>query len=107
MDFFNFGKPDKDRTEIQAKKKQRQEYKFIGNIRHQAGHILFSINTITGEIKQAEFQKEPIITWEQAKMVNDGVGLPRKVIIEKDCVYIEAMNEENAIKKYRKSLRQS
>ena len=103
MDFFKFEHNEKDKTEIQAKKKQRQEYKFIGNIRHQAGHILFSINTITGEIKQAEFQKEPIITWEQAKMVNDGVGLPRKVVIEKDCVYIEAMNEENAMKKYHKS----
>lgn len=100
MDFFNFDRPQKDKTEIQAKKKQRQEYKLIGSMSHRAGHILFSINTITGEIKQAEYQKEPIITWEQAKMINEGVGIPRKVIIEPNCVYIEALNEENALKKY-------
>ena len=100
MDFFNFDRPQKDKTEIQAKKKQRLEYKLIGSMSHRAGHILFSINTITGEIKQAEYQKEPIITWEQAKMINEGVGIPRKVIIEPNCVYIEALNEENALKKY-------
>lgn len=102
MDFFNFDRPDKDKTEVQAKKKQRQEYKFVNSIQHQPGHILFSINTLTGEIKEAEFQKEEQITWEQAKMIKEGVGSPRKVIIEKNCVYIEALNKENALKRYKR-----
>lgn len=103
MDFFRFNNQDnKDRTEIQAKKKQRQEYRFIRSISHRPGHTLFSINEVTGEIKEAEYKKEEQITWAQALMIKEGVGCPRKVIIEKDCVYIEALNKENALKRFDK-----
>lgn len=75
---------------------------------HKKGLTLFSINTITGEIKPAEYIKESVITWEQALLLIHGKGgIARKVMVEKDCVYIEALNAENAKKKYntRKSRR--
>lgn len=98
-DFFDF---KRQRTEIQAKKKQRQEFKLLGTIRHGSGHILFSINTKTGEIKPVEYMQDDTISWEKAVNAYHGQGLSRKVQVEKDCVYIEALNQQNAIKKYRK-----
>lgn len=103
MDFFST--PTRNKVEIhqQQRKRQQQEYKHINRINHNPGHILYSINTVTGEIKPAEFQVIDSITWEQALMVARGVGVPRRVIVEKDCVYIEAMNEKNAIKRFNRT----
>lgn len=101
MDFFKFSGRDKTRTEIQQRKKQQQEYKLINSIRHNPGHTLFSINAVTGEIKEAAFEVEDTISWKNALLVAAGVGIPKKVVVEKDCAYIEALNKENALKKYK------
>lgn len=103
MDFFKF--TDKERTEIQQKKKQQKEHKLIGSIRHHPGLTLFSVNIKTEEVKPAEFVKESLITWNQAVMQSKGKGnITRKIVVEKDCIYIEALNKGNALKKYRKLL---
>lgn len=99
MDFFNF---KRTKTEVQVKKRQRQEYRLIGSMNHKSGHTLFSINTKTGEVKPAEFMTDDVITWEKAVNVYRGGSIPMKVLVEKDCVYIEALNKENAMKKYNK-----
>ena len=92
------------RQELRQRKQQQKEFKLIGTMKHRAGHILFSINTRTGEVKEAEYVKKSILTWAEALNIFHGGIVKRNVQIEKDCVYIEAMNKENAMKKYRKML---
>ena len=102
MDFFKQHDECKDQQEVHAEQKRQQEYKFLGKIRHTPGHTLFSINQVTGEIKPAQFEKDATITYDRAKMAKHSVAAGRKVIVEKDCFYIEALNKENAFKKYLK-----
>lgn len=101
MDFFKFA--DKVKTEIQQKKQQKKEQKMIGSMRHRKGMTLFAINIVTGEVKPAEYVKQNIITWEQAlRLIHNQSDTTRRVLVEKNCVYIEALNAENAWKKYKK-----
>lgn len=100
------GITDKTKTEIQQKKQQKKEQKMIGSIRHRKGMTLFSINSVTGVVKPAEYVKESTITLEQAlKLLHSEGNTTRRVFVEKDCIYIEALNKENALKKYKKLLK--
>lgn len=80
-----------DRQEV--KQKQQNEYKKIGYLKHQNGHTLFSYNTKTHEWKVAEIQKTAYINFDRSVVKN------AKVTVEKDCVYIEALNLKNAKKR--------
>lgn len=91
----------KDEITIQQRKKQRVEYKFIGSIQHRIGHTLFAINRVTGSVHPAKYVKKDVLQWAEAIQLVKGI-IKRDVLVEKDCVYIEALNETNAIKKYRK-----
>lgn len=94
MEFFD--KEQKPQTEIQVKKQQEHRYKYIGSILHRPGHTLFSVNTRTGEIKPAKYIQEAVIENPNSRSVRTR----RKVVLEKDCVFIEALNEKNALKRY-------
>ena len=84
------------KQEIQDK--INKESKFIGSILHKAGHTLFEINLKTGAIKEA------VIT----KKVSVGIDMKpvfeRKVCVNKDCYYLEALNVRNAKKKFLKKM---
>ncbi len=79
-------------TKTEVSKKQQKEYKLVGKIRRVAGHTLFSFNTKTKEIKVADMNRNVCI----------GVDLkPKylgKILIEKDCIYVQALNKKNAVK---------
>lgn len=91
---------NKEKTEIRQKQQQKKEYRLVSSVKHKRGLTLFSINTVTGEIKPAEYQVETTITLEQALLISKGHGnTTRKVVIEKDCIYVEALNEKNLRKK--------
>lgn len=98
---FDFTPRIKDEIAIQQRKKQQVEYKFIGSIQHRTGHTLFAINRVTGEVHLAKFVKKDILQWAEAIQLVKGI-IKRDVLMEKDCVYIEALNKANAIKKYKK-----
>lgn len=96
--FFEIG--NKEKTEIRQKQQQKKEYKLIASAKHRKGMTLFSVNTVTGEIKPAEYQIEDTLPWEQALLISKGHGnTTRKVVIEKDCIYVEALNVKNLHKK--------
>lgn len=92
----------KDKTELQQRKRQQTEFKLIGSMRHRTGLTLFSGNVKTGEVKPAEYVKERILEWNDAIRYIKNGSVKRKVQIEKDCVYFEALNLENAKKKFEK-----
>ncbi len=93
---------DRARIEAEQSIKQQHELKFDGSIRPMEGHTLFEINTTTKEIKQAEFISHKTIDWNVAIDIINGKPLERKVVQKRGCVYISALNKENALYRYNK-----
>lgn len=81
------------REEQRQEAEQKQEFRFVGNMRRVPGHTLFEFNTVTHELRQADIDH------------NVSVGLNGDVIhktrasAKKDCIYFQALNRENAYKK--------
>lgn len=86
---------DKDKIVLSKQAEQQKEVKLIGRIRPRKGHTLFEVNRFTGEIKKAKFESQTI-TLEQAK--NKNLCPSKKVLINKDCVYISSLNTNNVKK---------
>lgn len=88
-------KPDSVRMELNQK--QQQEYKLIGKVKRHPGHALFSFNTRTCKIKLADIEHEVSITLSGEPLYS------HKTVIEKDCIYMQALNEKSFRKKLIKS----
>jgi hypothetical protein len=86
-----------NQTKIEVKQQQKQEYKIIGSINHNRGHILYEYNKLTHELNIAKYGKiDNTISFDSTSLKN------YQVIINKDCYYLEALNRANAIKKLKR-----
>lgn len=70
---------------------EKREIKFLGKMR--SSHTLFSYNLVTKEIKVAELEKPNTINFKDMEKIGT-----TRIIIEKDCVYRQALNKKNFIK---------
>lgn len=87
------------RIEINVKKKQQIEHELQGRLKPKNGQFIWELNEETGEIKKAEFKKQvPVF---------GAKNIPQEIIINPDCIYIPALNAENAKNKYLKNKEQS
>lgn len=85
--------------ELNVKNKQEIEYVLQGSVKPQPGHFVWEVNEETGEIKKAEFKRNTAVY---------GAELPPKeLVVKADCIYIPALNAENAKRKYLKNKEQS
>lgn len=80
-------------AKIEVVQQAEREYKLIGQQRRVPGHTLFSFNTKTGEIKSAPMVCESALT------VYGRVEHKRRISIEPDCIYRQALNKKNFIKR--------
>ena len=93
MDFFDHSKIDRvDRPQVMRVQSRQMEFRKVSTWRRQHGHTIFKFNTKTKEIAPAEIENEAFINM-QRQVFTHG-----KIIIEKDCIYIEALNRKNVIK---------
>lgn len=88
---------DREQVRIEQQIRKDHELKYVGSKRHQAGHTLFSVNTKTGEIKKAIVKKCDTCLFPTGEPLWNP-----KVIVEPNCIYIEALNIENLKKKLKK-----
>lgn len=82
-----------DVKEVRKKEQEKKVEKLFTFVPHK-GHKMYSINNITGEIKLAKFE-----------MVDYVIGEKRpnqKIMVEKDCLYLGALNLKNLYKKLSK-----
>ena len=89
-------KDNLSKEQIEYLQKQQTEYKLINKIKRNPGHILFSFNRKTGEIKRAS------IIHKVAIGLN---GLPvtkTETVIEPDYYYEQALNEKNFRKRLKR-----
>lgn len=86
---------------VKKKKEEKVEAKLMGTIRPQNGQKVFEINEETGDCKVASYKSDTV------KISFKGNHAHDKLIINKDCVYIPALNVDNAKKKYLKNKNQA
>ena len=76
--------------------KRQHEQKKVATWRRMPGHTVFSFNTKTKELKVAKLVEEVAISFSRTAVSN------RRIYVEKDCIYIEALNRKNAEKQLRR-----
>jgi hypothetical protein len=86
------------KVEITAEKEQRKEIKLIGQQRKIPGLILWEFNTKTNELQPAQYKKEDV----EIKSLDptpEALTKRNKVVVNEHCIYFQALNRKNAIKK--------
>ena len=93
-----------DKLEVSAQKPILKGEKLIGKIRPQRGHTTFEINIVTGEVLEAQYSA---ITVELKEIKSNELSVKKKKIItNENCVYISALNKDNAKKKFNNLVKQ-
>lgn len=86
---------DKDNIEISVNKQQEKEYTLIGNIVPHEGHTIWEINKETLEVTKAKFVSTNYYMFGDNK---------KEIAVKQNCAYVSALNEKNALNKYKKGL---
>ena len=84
-----------------AVKPIKKELQLIGQIKPHKGHNVWEINQITLLIKEALF-KNSTITYHPKKHLRKK---RKEILVNKDCVYLSALNKKNALKQYLKLIK--
>lgn len=94
--------PELTRTDAQELvAKQRKEFRMFGSQRRMPGLILFEYDLTTGELRRAPSRTE-------VQLQLDGrVRKNSRVDCRELCLYVQALNEENAMRKVRGMLRRN
>lgn len=85
----------KPETELSVQMKQQKEFKLIGSQKYHNGHKCWEYNTETKEIKEAEYERTDI-EWNK---VGELKHRSKRVIVKENCIYVTALNKQNALKK--------
>ena len=89
-------KDNLSKEQIEYLQKQQSEYKLVSRIKKNPGHILFSFNRKTGEIKRASITHKVSIGLYMKPITTT------KTVIEPDCYYEQALNEKNFRKRLKR-----
>lgn len=84
------------KNQVEYVQKKQHEYKLTDKKKKIPGHILFSFNLKTKEIKRVS------ITNEVSIVLNGKPITKNKVVIEPDCYYEQALNEKNFRKRLKR-----
>ena len=94
LDRFNL---QDDAPRMEQTQKKQVEYTLIGSQKKVAGHTLFQYNPETGEISVAKIIYSDTVDFLTQKPMHN----PR-VDALKGCIYLQALNKKNCIKRLRK-----
>lgn len=84
---------DSDDLRIEQVVKKKNEFHLIGSQRKIKGHTLYAFNTVTKEIKVAPIERMMFLGFDGAVIYKN------EITVEKDCIYLQALNEKNARKR--------
>lgn len=73
--------------------KKKNEFHLIGSQRRIPGHTLYAFNTVTKEIKIAQIERKVFFGF------NGNMIYKNEITVEKDCIYLQALNKKNARKR--------
>ena len=84
---------------LELVQQQRKEYRLIGSQRRIPGLILFEYDLTTGELRRASMKTEIGLT------LDGKLDRNRRVNSRELCLYIQAINEQNAMRKVQQMLK--
>lgn len=85
------------KTQIEQMQQKQHEFVLVKRELKVPGHTLFSYNMVTGEVKVAPIQYSKDIDF----MTREPLHKP-KIVMEPNCVYRQALNKRNFIKRLRR-----
>jgi hypothetical protein len=94
MNERNFKTPAKENTEVKANKQQEKKYQYQGSLNMHPGQKLWAYRFSNGDITPVDLKDEKNYTWGE----RDGTRV-KKLYMDPDCLYVTAINKENAVKK--------
>lgn len=83
-----------DKVQIVNQKEIEKKLIYIGSTRIRKGHTLFEINHKEMTIEKAEYISEGVIGADKK------AHKKKKVNVKPNCIYIGALNKDNAVKKF-------
>lgn len=93
---FQPKKKDKLSVHQNAEMQKQKQAKFIGSVSLHKGQKCFELNTRTGVIELAQYDKQTISYPASGKVAS----VHRKLIADSECIYVVAINLKNAKKKF-------
>jgi hypothetical protein len=90
----------RDDLHVGIEKYVKKEVKLISRITPKPGHTCFELNLKTGDVSIAEYDT---LIVDQSKIVKGQVVTRRKLIAKANCIYISALNQKNAEKKFQQA----
>lgn len=84
---------------LELVQQQRKEFRLIGSQRRIPGLILFEYDLTTGELRRASMKTEIGLT------LDGKLDRTRQVNSRELCLYIQAINEQNAMRKVQQMLK--
>lgn len=92
----------KTKDAVVAPKPQKQEHRFLGTVIRRTGLTLFEYNSKSKTVQVAEVNTQYSYRYnEKTKKV--GVSSRTRVQVRDGCMYVQALNLKNAIRKVRKA----
>lgn len=80
-------------TELVSPVQQPKQKKYLGSVKRQPGLNLYEVNVATLEVNFAKTDVIPVIN-------KEGVSSTRNMLrVNKGCIYVQAMNTKNALRK--------
>jgi hypothetical protein len=96
----------KAKLEQSIQQQQKKHIQLLGRQNRNKSHILWSFNTETKELKRAAFATQSNTLYLNSFNHDDVMKTIRtfysRVLVEQNCIYFQALNEENALKKLKK-----
>lgn len=85
-------------TVIEQQVDKQQEYRLVAQMRLKRGLSVFYYDMNTGEVEKLEIKKKVAIGYDKkVKKTNEAQD-------KKNCIYVQALNKKNAIKKFKKMI---
>lgn len=92
----------KTKDAVVAPKPQKQEYRFLGTVIRRTGLTLFEYNPKSKTVQVAEVNTQYSYRYNE-KTKKIGVSSRTRVQVRDGCMYVQALNLKNAIRKVRKA----
>ena len=89
---------DKDKVVNVKQAEQEKQNILVGRLKPCKGHTLYEVNLANGEVNKAKFEGDTLqIATLDANPVDSHIK--KKVMVNKGCIYVPALNVKNLIKK--------
>ena len=86
---------------VVAPKPQKQKHRFLGTIIRYPGLTLFEYDPVAKTVREAEINTQHFYSY-NAKRKTFGFSTTSRVQARNGCMYVQALNLKNAIRKVRK-----